>query len=143
VLEDDAGNILFESTLILEFLDRKSGGQYFGTGTPEEWRIRRVHQVIQGAITLTVKHFQETQLRPAPSRNWTAEALDGVDTSLRWLANHGLQSAPTSVLDAVGVFLEYLEFRMPGKNWEVLFPEGRKILEALRLDPAFKNSRPK
>lgn len=63
VLELDSGDVLFDSPVIVEYLDTRSGERLIPeTGAPR-WQVQKLHALADGILDATVARFLE-ELRP-------------------------------------------------------------------------------
>lgn len=149
-LELDDGSILFDSRVIVEYLDNISPVARL---LPQENRrlinTRRWEALADGITDAAVAIVLE-QRRPADKQmpEWIARQQDKIDRGLaamsadlgerQWCNGEGYSLADI----AVGCCLAYLDFRFPAINWRESYPNLASLLERLSVRPSFIDTRP-
>jgi glutathione S-transferase len=127
----DAGESLYDSRVICEYLDALAGGGIlFPGGATERWRALTWQSLADGMVDIAILRRDEAfrgegHRSPAHRQAYAAKmaaALDRMEAEASLLAKAGL----TIGTIAVGVALAYLDFRPPGEVWR----DGRPALAA-------------
>ncbi|MGZ6015390.1 MAG: glutathione S-transferase family protein, partial [Phenylobacterium sp.] len=125
VLED--GTVLFDSRVIVEYLDHRAGGGLLpAAGDPERWQTLRLQAVADGLLDAALLMRYETALRPDELR-WQAwldtqgrkigRALAALEADLA-----RLQTGAALNGIAAACALGYLDFRFPENDWRKAHP---------------------
>ncbi|MCL2655918.1 MAG: glutathione S-transferase N-terminal domain-containing protein [Betaproteobacteria bacterium] len=115
----DDGTVLFESTVICDYLDAQgTRRRLFPADGPFRWKTLRLQGLADGAMTAAGRLFADER-RPANERSETmltrfAEARDAV---LDKLEQEDLREEPLIGEIAVAAFLGYLDFRWNNRDW--------------------------
>ena len=142
----DDGQALFDSRVILEYLDHLSGGRLLPAPGPDRWRALREHAVADGLMEAALLARYEQALRPGELRwaDWEAGQIAKVVAALDLLEAEFQPSAgPALASDiAVACALGYLDFRFAGLGWR----DGRPRLTAFEATfagrPSMQATRP-
>ena len=118
----DDGTLLFESSLIVEYLDTVAGGgKIIPAKGPDRWRVKCTEALADGLMDSAILVRYETFLRPADKRwpewiagqqqkvNQTLDALEGQ----AWVFDDKIDAGKI----AVGCALGYLDLRFPDLGW--------------------------
>jgi len=115
----DDGAILFESSVICDYLDAHAQRRrLFPADGPDRWQALLLQGLADGAMTAAGRLFAEER-RPADQRSDAMilrftqareAALDALERTL-------LQDQPGIGEVAVAALLGYLDFRWPDRNW--------------------------
>ena len=147
----DDGSALYDSRVIVEFLDGKSP---IGRLTPEDLRervaVRRWEALADGVLDAGLLVRYES-LRDATerSRAWTDKQLARIRRGMAEMAGglgerawcHGERYSLADI--AVGCCLGWLGFRKPGDvDWHAEYPSLAKHYEKLMARPAFAETVP-
>jgi len=148
VLMLDNGQPLFDSSLILEYLDSLGGEPLIPVGGDARWDVLRWANLGQGMLDATVVRLLETR-RPADKQDAgvikrqeakIASALAFADRSKRGQAY--LVGDRFSLADlAFAAALEYLDFRY-AHDWRARHPRLAQWLVAIGKRPAFAETVP-
>ena len=123
-LQDDAGNWLFDSPVICEYLDSLRGGLMLPASGSERWRVLTLQALADGALDAALLMRYEQVLRPEPLRwdDWLAgqrakiiRSIDLLDGQLGDPPAEGAKPDLGAV--TVGCLLGYLDFRFPDIGW--------------------------
>ena len=121
-LETDDGELLFQSAVVVEYLDAVAGGgKIIPANGPERWRVKRTEALADGLMEAAVLVRYETFLRPAEKRwpEWTAGQLHKVNQALDAL--EGQSWSFDDKLDAgkiaLGCAMGYLDLRFADMGW--------------------------
>ena len=147
VIETD-GMILFDSALIIEYLDSRSGNRLIPTAGPARWAVLRWHALAHGLIDSTTIRTLEMR-RPAEHRSGVvlareegriARVLDGIESQLAGpgpLVDDGLTLADF----ALGVAAGYVDFRYP-HDWRATRPKLAHWVGQISQRPSFQSTLP-
>lgn len=148
VLERDNGAVLFDSPLIVEYLDSLASPPLIPAAGEPRWQVLTWHAVGQGMLDATVTRLLETR-RPKPLQSAEvlareeqkiARALAYADQAPKGRAY--LVGDSFSVADiALGVALEYIDFRYP-HAWREQHPKLAHWLAGILTRPAFAETEP-
>jgi glutathione S-transferase len=142
ILED--GEALYDSAVIVAYLDHLAGNRMIPATGPERWRVLRLEALADGIADAAVAAVMEKR-RPAASRS--ADFL----TLQRGKIVRGLDRLETEVarfdgLDAgmvaTGVTLGYLDFRHPDLNWRTGRPRLAAWFDTFAQRPSMAGSAP-
>ncbi|WP_208539340.1 glutathione S-transferase [Algihabitans albus] len=121
-LTTESGQVLYDSTVICEYLDdRAGGGRLIPQDRERRWQVLTSHALAQGMCESAVLLRYETWLRPEAQRwsVWIDDQWDKIDSGLKWFEEH--EQVLREPIDlgqiALGVLLGYLDFRSPDKDW--------------------------
>ena len=143
----DDGEVIFDSPMIIEFLDDLTGYPLIPAGKTR-WQAQRWHALGQGILDAVVTRLMETR-RTAERRDpaiidkqegKVAAALRFADEHYKkgkYLVNNSLTIADISL----GVALEYIDFRYP-HDWRSLYPNLDRWLKEHSSSPSFSETRP-
>jgi glutathione S-transferase len=130
VLERPDGPALYDSRVIVRYLDDLAGGRLY-PAKPRLWETLTLEATAQGIMEAAVQMVYEERLRPPEHRSaevveaqWAkvARALDAIEA--RWMSH---LAAPLDAAQiAVGCALGYLDFRLGPRDWRA----GRPALAA-------------
>ncbi len=147
LLTDDGGSV-YESSHILEWIERKFPlPPLVPTDDYGYLEAKRVQVVADGICDSLVLTFFE-RARPDPSEAWMARQLRKVHGGLSDLAQT-LGDRPWMVRDAFGLgdiatgcVLGYLGVRFPDINWRDLHPVLARYADRLEQRPSFRDTVP-
>lgn len=148
VLLLDDGETLFESTLLVDYLDALGSAPLMPVKGPGRLQALRWHALGQGMLDATVARFMETR-RPAEKQ--IPEVIARQEEKIA-RALHFAEAATTGatylienrfgVADiALGVALEYIDFRHP-HDWRGSHPRLAQWLTGIGARPSFMATRP-
>lgn len=148
VLQLDNNEVLFESTLLVDYLDGLAGAPLMPAKGPARVQALRWHALGQGMLDATVARLMEMR-RPADKQ--ISEVItrqeEKIARALRFAeaAAGGeayLVEDRFGVADiALGVALEYLDFRHP-HDWRARHPRLAQWLAGIGARPSFLATRP-
>lgn len=150
VLVMDDGSTLFDSRVIVEYLDNLSPvGRLLPVANRDLIRVKRWEALADGISDAAATIFLERK-RPAEQQSpeWIARQQLKIDRGLALLSeeledNNWLLNDVYTLADiAVGCTLGYLAFRFPEIDWKTQYPNLAKLYEKLLLRPAFADSIP-
>jgi glutathione S-transferase len=118
----DDGQVLYDSTVICEYLDDLAGGgQIIPAPGPDRWDVLTQHALAQGMMEAAVLVRYETWLRPEELRwpDYVDDQWDRIESGLDWFEAHarGLEGPVNITHIALGCLLGYLDFRWPDAGW--------------------------
>lgn len=139
VLED--GSSLFDSAVIVEYLDHVGGGSLLPAAGPARWRALRLQAVADGLMDAAILVRYERGVRPA-EKQWDAW-IDGqllkVRQSLAALEAEASSFAVPGTIGeiTVGAALAYLDFRFPDEGWRTKHPGLASFYARIAEHPSF------
>jgi len=148
VLEHHDGSSLFDSPVILEYLDSLKPPALLAPGGEERWQMLRIQALADGILDATVTRLLETR-RPAAQQSAEniqrqeqkiARALAYADRLPRGEA-YLLENRFTVADLCLGVALEYIDFRYP-HDWRGRHPRLALWLAGIATRPAFAETVP-
>ncbi len=115
----DAGERVYDSLVIAEYLNDRAGGALFPPGA-RRWRALTRHSVGQGIIDAVIARFHELKRPPAMQ---SADALARIEAEVK-RAVDALSAAPATDAQpptigdiGVAVALAYLDYRFAAFDW--------------------------
>ncbi|MHB8254605.1 MAG: glutathione S-transferase family protein [Acidiferrobacter sp.] len=148
VLETDDGQILFDSALLIEYIDSLSAERLIPAEGPERFKVLLWNTVGSGMVDATVARLIETR-RPENQRSRALLARHEacIVRSLAWAddANKGqayLIGERFSLADlSLGLALQYIDFRYP-HDWRSKHPRLAKWLAGISSRGSFADTLP-
>ena len=149
----EAGEALFDSRVIVEYLDTLSPvGKLIPTMGRERAEIKTWEALADGVLDAAIlARLEATWVGRTPaerSQAWIDRQLGKIYASLKAMSK-GLGDKPycagihLSLADvAVGCALGYMDFRFPQIDWRSDYPNLQKLLDKLMLRPSFSETRP-
>ncbi len=144
ILED--GSVLFDSPVILEYLDALAGG---GKIIPREgnarWDVLRLHAIADGIMDAGILLVYEKRFRPEEHwvAKWTDYQAEKITRALDVLeaAPPALGATPNMGQIGLACALGYLDLRFEGK-WRAKYPKLVTWLDGFAAKvPAFEKTR--
>jgi len=132
------GDVLYESSVICDYLDSLSGTRrLYPPDGEKRWQALLLQGLADGACTAAGRLFADER-RPANERSDSMMQRFGqaITATLERLADQELSLDPTIGEISVAAFLAYLDFRWPGHPWR----EGRPTLAAWFLEMSVRRS---
>ena len=134
-LELDNGRFLYDSRIIMRYLNEQAGGGLYPAG---DWEVQRMESLAEGLLDAALLVRFETALRPA-GKQWQ-EWIDGqsakIDSILDAMAR---DAASLTGVDAAaigtGCALGYLDFRFPDWGWRDSRPALAAWFETFKRPP--------
>ncbi len=148
VLELDSGEILFDSPVVVEYLDTLRGEPLIPPSGRPRWDVLRWHALAQGMLDATVARLLETRrsLGQRSAENIArqeakiARALEYADRAFQGQAY--LNGGAFSLADlALGVALRYIDFRYP-HPWRDRHPRLGRWLAGITARSSFVETEP-
>ncbi len=149
----EAGEALFDSRVIVEYLDTLSPvGKLIPTVGRERAEVKTWEALADGVLDAAIlARLEATWVGRTPaerSQAWIDRQLGKIYASLKAMSK-GLGDKPycagihLSLADvAVGCALGYMDFRFPQIDWRSDYPNLQKLLDKLMLRPSFSETRP-
>ena len=142
----DDGTLLFESSLIVEYLDTLAGGKLIPAKGPERWRVKCTEALADGLMDSAILVRYETFLRPADKRwpEWVAGQQQKVNQSLdalevySWVFDDKVDAGKI----AVGCALGYLDLRFPDMGWRKRCETLGRWYDAFAKRPSMAATKP-
>lgn len=148
VLQRDDGSGLFDSPVIVEYLDAFKTPALLAPAGEERWQMLRMQALADGILDATVTRMTEGR-RPLPqqSAETIARQEEKVSRALAF-ADSLLKGGPYLIQDrftladlCLGVALEYVDFRYP-HDWRGRHPRLAAWLAGISARPAFAETVP-
>lgn len=113
------GTTIYDSTVIVDYLDELAGGSLVPRTGPGRIRVLTLHALAHGMIDAAIRHVQEIRRPPAEvsrrlldmKRAEIGRALDRLDKAILDPTRADIATI------TIAVALGYVEFRMPDENW--------------------------
>ena len=143
----DDGKVLFDSSVICEYLDSLHGGEKLYPQAPEKrWQALRWHALGDNMLDNLILWRGEL-MRPKPQQS--PEILAAFDAKIRAsldaLENEAAALGAASLCIghvAIGVTLGYLDFRFPDLGWRSGHPKIAAWNESFAQRPSIRNTMP-
>jgi len=148
VLEISETQALYDSPVIVEYLDALAGEPLIPSRGDARWDVQRLHALADGIMDAVVTRMQEVR-RPEQSRmddvidkqeQKVANALGSLNQAVRqreFLVGDHLTMADI----AVAVALDYVDLRY-AHDWRTQFPELAFWLASISSRPSFQETQP-
>jgi len=147
VLIRDDGEAIFDSPMIIEFLDDLSGHPLIPAGKTR-WQAQRWHALGQGILDAVVTRLMETRRVAERQEPAVIDRQEGkIAAALRFANEHYkkekyLVNGSLTIADiSFGVALEYIDFRYP-HDWRSLYPRLDQWLNEHSASPSFTVTKP-
>ncbi len=147
-LEREDGSTLFDSPVIIEYVDSLKGEDFLPPSGESRWKVLRWQALGDGILDATVARLLETR-RPeelqssavvSHQESKIARALEFIDKADK--GEYYLVDDRFTLADlTIGVALEYVDFRYP-HNWRERFPCVALRLASLSTRPSFAETVP-
>ncbi len=144
-LVTDDGAALYDSRVILEWLDERSSGRLVPDEGPARWRALTIQATADGLLDAALLARYETWLRPEALRwdDWTDGQLGKVTRALDQLEAAFVPADPPRLAEiAVACALGYLDFRFPQLGWRDGRPKLTAFEAAMAARPSMQATRP-
>src|SRR3569623_676921 len=134
VLVRDDGEALFDSPMMIEYIDSLGGAPLIPPPGEPRWQAQRWHALGQGILDAVVARLLETR-RPQVGQ-------DAQLIARHYSGGDYLVGASFSIADvALGVALEYIDLRYP-HDWRAQYPRLAAWLEPIARRSAFMHTAP-
>jgi glutathione S-transferase len=147
VLQPDNGEALFDSPVIVEYLDALSPPAWLPVAGEARWAVLRLEALADGIMDAVVARLLETRKAPAQQaadfiRSQEAKVARSLEYAERQLGNKSwFVSDRFGLADlAVGVALEYIDFRY-AHDWRGGHPRLAQWLAGVGARPSFLETR--
>ncbi len=147
LLQADDGEVVFNSPMIVEYLESLSGKNLVPT-TSERWRVQRWHALGDGMLDAVVARMLELRRPVEHQEPGVIQRQEGkIAAALRFADDHYegadfLVENQYSIADiAFAVALEYIDFRYP-HDWRPAYPRLAQWLAGINQRPAFSQTAP-
>lgn len=145
-LETDDGLLLYDTSVITEYLDVLGGGKLLpATGNPR-WTVKRQESLAAGLLDAAISVRYETFLRPEHKRwdEWIDAQLSKVDGALTQMNDDvaAFGAEPTLAQIAYGCACGYLDFRFSEMGWRTDHPALADWFETFAQRPSMKSTAP-
>jgi glutathione S-transferase len=141
----DDGQALYDSRVIVEYLDHLSGGRLTPAGE-DRWRVLRDQAAADGLMDAALLARYERALRPAELKwaEWDAGQIGKIERALDLFEAEfqPATGAPQIGDIAVACALSYLDFRFPDLAWRNGRPKLTAFGEAFEARPSMVATRP-
>lgn len=145
VLVTDDGTVLFESLLLVEYLDHQADGRLVPPPGPARWAALSHHALAQGMMEATLRITLERRL-PEAVRNEGAIARSMAAVTAALGRAEAIAPAPDDALDVgtigLGCALFYLDLRLGELDWREDRPRLAALAGALEARSSFADTRP-
>lgn len=123
----DAGEVLYDSRVICEYLNEKAGGSLIPAQGSARWETLTLQSLGDGMLDACLLARYEDVARPDDLKwpQWRAAQLDKVETALSWLCGHSTALNGRVDMGALtlGCALWYLDLRFPDLGWRERHPQ--------------------
>ncbi len=148
VLQPDDGEVLFDSPVIVEYLDALAPPALIPANGPARWQVLRWHALAQGVLEATVARLLETR-RPAAQQSGESIALheNAIRAALDFAearvpaATHLVEGRLTLADLAWAGALEYIDFRF-AHDWRSTHPQLARWLAPWSARASFQSTQP-
>jgi len=147
-LKTDDGMILYDSSVICEYLDSlHEGKKLIPADGDARWQALSLQALADGILESGIARFLERKRDVAlQSKDWDALQKKSIERSLDYLENSisewSEKEFNIGVL-CVGCTLGWLDFRIPDENWREQRPALTDWFEQFSTRPSMVNTRPK
>jgi glutathione S-transferase len=145
-LVTDDGQKLFDSRVVVEYLDTLHGGRrLFPADGAARWTALRRQAIADGLLDAALLIRYEHTLRPEPQRwkAWAEGQFRKLRQALGALAEERLGTDLTIGEITAGCALGYLDFRFPDEDWRTAHPALGAWYAGIAERPSFAATAPK
>ncbi len=145
-LETDEGSVLYDSTVICEYLDSLSSGVWVIPAAPARWDALRLQALCNGILEAAVLCRYETFVRPEDYRweGWLKGQFTKIRNGLDAMAGEapvwGDQFAIGQI--SAACVLGYMDFRFADENWRASRPALAAWYETAKARPSVMATMP-
>ncbi|HEY7610991.1 MAG TPA: glutathione S-transferase N-terminal domain-containing protein [Alphaproteobacteria bacterium] len=143
----DDGDLLFDSAVIVEYLDALAGGgKIIPAKGPERWRVKRTEALADGMADAAILMRYEAAMRP-PEKQWAdwvagqkqkvTQGLDALEGQA-WLFDDKVDAGKI----ATGCMLGYLDLRFPDLGWRKKCETLGRWYDAFAKRPSMAATKP-
>ncbi|MGL4446580.1 MAG: glutathione S-transferase [Shewanella sp.] len=141
----DDGAVLFDSEVIMRYLDANRGTQLFGSASGD-WALQCQFSMVKGLIDSAVKLRQEQMRADEGLRSafWTQRFEQALLRGLQQIEQQGLMTQPIIQAPQLALvcLLDYVDFRHASLDWRRVAPATASWFTQMRELPAFAATRP-
>ncbi len=145
-LQTDDGKVLYDSSVICEYLDSLHNGVHVIPSDATRWDALRVQSLCDGILDAAVLCRYETAVRPEPYRwnDWVKGQFTKIRNGLDALASEAPAWGERFGIGQIGAacVLGYLDFRFADENWRAPRTPLAKWYEVTRGRPSFVSTMP-
>ena len=145
-LQTDDGKVLFDSSVICEYLDSLHSGAHVFPSDASRWDALTLQSLCDGILDAAVLCRYETAVRPEEYRwdNWVKGQFTKIRNGLDALAAEAPAWGQRFDIGqiAAACVLGYLDFRYADENWRGPRPQLEKWYEAVKQRPSFVATNP-
>jgi glutathione S-transferase len=142
----DDGSVVYDSTVIVEYLDERAGGGRLVPKGKDRWRVLTAHALAQGMCDAAILMRYETWLRPEGIRwqTWTDDQAGKIKAGLDWFEAHprDLEGPINLAQIALGCLLGYLDYRFPQIGWRADRPRLERWFAEIAKRESFTSTPP-
>ncbi|WP_076407424.1 glutathione S-transferase N-terminal domain-containing protein [Shewanella sp. UCD-KL12] len=140
------GSSLFDSEVILRFLDHEFGDDYFFGKRETNWSSETQFSLIKGMLDSAVALRQEQMREEEGNRSpfWCARLEQAIYRGLSAIEHSGITTESYLTIHQImlACLLEYLDFRHEDMEWRKLAPATSIWLDSFENLQVFKSTRP-
>lgn len=148
VLQLDDGEVLFDSPMIVEYLDSLAAAPLIPAEVSERWQVQRWHALGDGIADAVVARYLEARREEGKQDKAFSARQEGKVAAAMAFADarvsHGefLWGDRLTIADiAMAAALDYTDLRYP-HDWRAEFPELARWLTAIDRRPSFADTMP-
>jgi glutathione S-transferase len=142
----DDGSALFDSRVIVAYLDTLTGRALCPAAGPDRWRVQTELAQAHGLMEASLLARYETFLRPQPLRwdDWTAGQMGKVRRALDAFEGSERRAGDDLTIADVGLAcgLGYLDFRFPDEDWRKARPRLAEFHAAIAERASYRATDP-
>lgn len=144
----DDGRVLFDSTVIVEYLDDLAGGgKLLPAKGPERWKVKTENALIQGMLDAMLLARYEKGVRPEALRwpKWIDDQWDRAWHGLKYFEDRPeILSRPFDITQiGLACLLGYADLRFPDSQWREAYPGLNAFNDKMLQRESVKVSAPK
>jgi glutathione S-transferase len=145
-LQTDDGKVLYDSSVICEYLDSLHAGEHVIPSDAGRWDALRLQSLCDGMLDAAVLCRYEVAVRPEPYRwdDWVKGQFIKIRNGLDALATEAPAWGERFGIGQIGAacVLGYLDFRFADENWRGPRPQLAAWYESVRVRPSFVSTMP-
>lgn len=143
-LETDDGMLLYDSPVIVEYLDTlKGGGRLIPLSGRARWDALRRQAIGDNILENTVLSFIETLRKPErQSAGWIAHNKSGNERAIKALESEADQLGGAADIGkiTVAISLDFFDMHFPDASWRAGSPKLGKWFEGFKTRPSMQAS---
>lgn len=145
-LQTDDGKVLYDSSVICEYLDSLHSGEHVIPSDATRWDALRLQSLCDGILDAAVLCRYETAVRPEKYRwdGWVKGQFTKIRNGLDALAAESQSWGGRYGIGQIGAacVLGYLDFRFADEGWREPRPQLAQWYESVRQRPSFVSTMP-